>query len=369
MCEWVITMAENQTPFAPDWLSPPGDTIADVLDERGWSQAEFAQRIGYTPKHVNQLLHGKASISEDTALRLERVLGSTARFWLQREAEYREALARRAEAIALSSESVWLGELPLDDMIRFEWITDYRHNPAAQVGECLSYFGVASVAAWRERYVAPIAAYRASKRYARQPGAVAAWLRQGERRAAAINLAPFQRKVFQEKLDELRSLTNEPDPEIFVPKMTDLCASAGVAVVLEPAPHACPVSGAVRWLTPETALLMLSLRYKTNDQLWFPFFHEAGHLLLHGKRLTFLETEGEPGDDDEVEADTFGRDFLIPPARARQLVGMRSEAAVIQFASEIGIAPGIVVDRMQKEGWLPWTHLNGLKVRYTWGQE
>ncbi len=97
-------MTEDHTTFTPDWLSPPGDTIADVLDERGWSQAELAQRIGYTPKHVNQLLRGKASINEDTALRLERVLGSTARFWLQREAEYRVALARRAEQKTLGSE-------------------------------------------------------------------------------------------------------------------------------------------------------------------------------------------------------------------------------------------------------------------------
>ena len=85
-------MTNKEVQFAPDWLSPPGETIADVLEERGWSQAEFAQRIGYTPKHVNQLLRGKAPISEDTALRLERVLGSTARFWMKREAEYREAL-------------------------------------------------------------------------------------------------------------------------------------------------------------------------------------------------------------------------------------------------------------------------------------
>ena len=86
---------DGKTPFESDWLSPPGDTIADVLEERGWSQAEFAQWIGYTTKYVNQLLRGKASISKDTALRLERVLGSTARFWLHREAGYREGLARR----------------------------------------------------------------------------------------------------------------------------------------------------------------------------------------------------------------------------------------------------------------------------------
>ena len=362
-------MTENETPFEPDWLSPPGDTIADVLEERGWSQAEFAQRIGYTTKHVNQLLRGKASISEDTALRLERVLGSTARFWLQREAEYREALARRTEQNTLGQESAWLAELPLSDMIRFGWLRDFRSNVAAQVGECLSFFGVASVSAWRERYIVPLAAFRASQRYEKQPGAVAAWLRQGERRAAVIDSAPFDRKAFRQILSDFRDLTNEPDPAIFVPKMTALCASAGVAVVLEPAPHGCPVSGAVRWLTPDTALLMLSLRYKSNDQLWFPFFHEAGHLLLHGKRLMYLEIEGQLADDDEAEADAFARDFLIPSGKAVGLQAMRSEAAVAQFAKQVGIAPGIVVGRMQKEGWLPWTHLNGLKVRYTWAQE
>lgn len=362
-------MTEKEIPFEPDWLSPPGDTIADVLEECGWSQAEFAQRIGYTTKHVNQLIRGKAPINEDTALRLERVLGSSARFWLQRETEYREALARRAEQETLSLESAWLAELPLDDMIRFRWLSDYRHNTAAQVGECLSFFGVASVAAWRKRYIAPLAAFRASHKYEKQSGAVAAWLRQGERRAASIDSAPFDRKAFRQILGELRDLTNEPDPAVFVPKMTALCASAGVAVVLEPAPHGCPVSGAVRWLTPETALLMLSLRYKTNDQLWFPFFHEAGHLLLHGKRLMYLEIEGELADGDEAEADVFARDFLIPPGKATELQGMRSEAAVVEFARQVGIAPGIVVGRTQKEGWLPWKNLNGLKVRYAWTPE
>jgi len=362
-------MTDKEIQFALDWLSPPGDTIADVLEERGWSQTEFAQRIDYTLKHVNQLLRGKAPISEETALRLERVLGSTARFWLQREAEYREALARRAEAAAMHQESAWLAELPLKEMVRFGWVQDCRENAAAQVSECLRFFGVATVPAWRERYVVPLAAFRASPRFEMQPGAVAAWLRQGERRAAAIDCAPFDRRAFRQALHELRALTNEPEPAVFVPKMAALCAAAGVAVVLEPAPSGCPASGAVRWLTPDCALLMLSLRYKSNDQLWFSFFHEAGHLLLHGKRLLFLEVEEHLDGQEEGEADAFARDFLIPPAAATQLAGMRSEAAVRQAAEQIGIAPGIVVGRMQKEGWLPWTHLNGLKVRYTWAHE
>lgn len=361
-------MTEETMPFEPDWFSPPGDTIGDLLEERGWSQAEFAQRIGYTTKHVNQLIRGKAPISQETALRLERVLGSTSRFWLQREAEYRETLARRAEEKQFNQEIGWLAELPLREMIRFGWVQECS-SKAAQVAECLAFFGVATVAAWREHYLKPLVAFRASQRFEKQPGAVAAWLRQGERRAGAIGCAPFQRAAFRAVLHELRGLTNEANPDLFVPRLIELCAGVGVAVVIEPAPQGCPVSGAVRWLTPETALLMLSLRYKSNDQLWFSFFHEAGHLLLHGKRLLFLEMDDPLANDEETEADAFARDFLIPRERAPELQQMRSEAAVRQFAAEIGIAPGIVVGRMQKEGWLPWSHLNGLKERYDWSAQ
>lgn len=88
-------MTENLDRFEPKWrLSPPGDTILDILEEKNWTQHEFAVRAGYTTKHVSQLLQGKTVITEDTALRLERVLGGSAEFWLSREAKYREAIKR-----------------------------------------------------------------------------------------------------------------------------------------------------------------------------------------------------------------------------------------------------------------------------------
>lgn len=80
--------------FSPDWISPPGDTISDLLEERGWTQKEFAMRMGYTTKHTSQLINGKASITQETALKLERIIGGNARFWLNREAQYQENIRR-----------------------------------------------------------------------------------------------------------------------------------------------------------------------------------------------------------------------------------------------------------------------------------
>lgn len=358
-------MTEQAAVFQPDWVSPPGDTIADLLEEMGWSQVEFAQRCGYTTKHVSQLVNAKAAITEDTAIKLERVLGSTARFWMTREAQYRESVAREQEFDALKLDAEWLKQLPLSEMVKFGWVRRFRHK-GQQVAECLKYYGVASVEAWNKRYAEPIAAFKASDKFEKDGAAVSAWLRQGERKAAEIPCAPFDRRAFRKALDELRALTNEPDPDKFIPDLVQTCARVGVAVVLAPTPKGCPVSGATRWLSPDKALLMLSLRHKTNDHLWFAFFHEAAHLLLHGKKMLFLEMKGLD-DAHEQEADQFARDWLIAPGMARQLSLVdKTYAAVGAFAEEIGVAPAIVVGRMQNEGYLPWNFLNNFKVRYRW---
>jgi HTH-type transcriptional regulator/antitoxin HigA len=92
-------MTEGKQTFRPDWISPPGETIADLIEEREWSQADLAERLGYSTKHISLLINGKAPITEKTALKLENVLGSSASFWLSREAQYRAKLARQeAEA-------------------------------------------------------------------------------------------------------------------------------------------------------------------------------------------------------------------------------------------------------------------------------
>ncbi|MEO1147717.1 MAG: HigA family addiction module antitoxin [Cyanobacteria bacterium J06638_22] len=360
----------QKSDFRPDWVSPPGETIHDLLEERGWTQREFAKRIGYTPKHVGQLLSGKAPISDETAIRLERVLGSTASFWLTRDAQYQEAIARSADVANLAKEAGWLDEIPLKQMIKFGWV-EKMSNPGEQMSACLKYFGVASVSSWRDQYERPLAAFKKSEKFSQSYGAVAAWLRSCELAGSMIETKPFDRAGFSEALHEARSLTKESDPSKFVPSLIDLCASVGVAVALCPAPSGCPATGATRWEKPDRALLMLSLRHKANDHLWFAFFHEAAHLLLHGKKLLFIEGTDVMSPDNEREADQFAADILIPPEAASTLPFLpKTRAAVSEFAKSIGIAPGIVVGRMQSEGLLRWNSaLNKLKVRYRWNHD
>ena len=157
----IRTSYTSLSDFAPDWIIPPGETISDVLDERGWTQTDLAKRADFSTKHVYQLLRGEAPITQDTAAKLEKVLGSTARFWVGLDTQYREQLARRAELIELEKDVDWLKELPLADMRRFKWIKAVP-TKAQLVLECLKFFAVSSVEAWRNTYAYPVAAYRAA---------------------------------------------------------------------------------------------------------------------------------------------------------------------------------------------------------------
>ncbi|WP_019593073.1 helix-turn-helix domain-containing protein [Thioalkalivibrio sp. ALM2T] len=362
-------MTEFAQTGTPDWVSPPGETIADLLEEQGWSQRELGQRLDYSSKHVNQLIKGKVPLTEEAALRLERVLGGTARFWLEREAQYREALIRQQELETLKAQAGWLKELPLAEMVRLGWIRRFSHK-GQQVAECLGFFGVASVDAWCEGYSAGNAAFRASPTFERKGAAVGAWFRQAERMAAEIECNSFDRKGFELALEHVRELTSETSPETFIPPLVEVCRKVGVAVVFVEAPKGCPVSGATRWVAPNKALIALSLRHRSNDHLWFSFFHEAAHLVLHGKRVAFVDTEGGLDGKEEQEANAFAEDHLIPPEAWQRLSrsGL-SPDAVAEFARNVGVAPGIVVGRLQKEGLLHWKQMNNLKVRYTWDRE
>jgi HTH-type transcriptional regulator / antitoxin HigA len=102
----VIIMTKTVNPFTPDWASPPGETITDLLEERDWTQAQLADRLGSTEEQVQQLIDGEIAISEETAEKLAEILGSTADFWLRLEAIYRDRSAKIAGMSSLNEKMV-----------------------------------------------------------------------------------------------------------------------------------------------------------------------------------------------------------------------------------------------------------------------
>ena len=261
----------------------------------------------------------------------------------------------------------WLNQFPIDAMAELGWIRKLR-DQVDQLREMLNFYGIASTTQWRG--TVPGAAFRQSQAFESDPYAISAWLRQGEIEAQEIDSSPYKADKFIEALQIVRRLTRE-DPEVFQPETIRLCAEAGVAIAFVPELQGVRASGAARWITPVKALIQVNLRFKRDDQLWFSFFHEAGHILKHGKRDVFVDDGGDH-DDKEEEANQFARNFLIPPREYREFtarIGHYSKAEIVDFAEQLSIAPGIVVGRLQHDGELPKSHCNDLKRPLEWAQQ
>lgn len=358
-------MADRED-FQPDWASAPGETIADALRERGVPPSVFAGNVGCEAEQFNELLHGRTELSLETALLLERHLGGSRAFWLNREAHYRADLARLRKEVESAAE--WLTHLPLRDMIRFGWV-QRGADTAAQARACLAFFEVPDAAAWRHVYGVPVemAVFRASPTFDSNAGSVATWLRQGEIASRDIHCQPWNRDEFLAGLARIRPLTRQKDPARFLPTLREVCAEAGVAVVVLRAPAGCRASGATRFVSPSKALLLLSFRYLSDDHFWFTFFHEAAHLILHNPNALFIEAAEMLSSAREQEANEFAQDFLIPRSLHSDFALLPlTHESIIRFARRLGISSGIVVGQLQHAGRLPRNQLNRLKRRFRW---
>jgi len=360
--------------FRPNYAVPPGETLRETLQSLGMTQAELAKRTGRPKKTINEIIKGKAAITADTALQLERVLGVPASFWNNLERNYQETLARLREEDQLQSQIKWLKRFPIPALVKKGWIPKMSSD-VEKIQALLNFFGVAGINEWKSMWEGPDAAYRKSLAFQSNPAAVAAWLRKGEIEAQKIECKPFKKSAFRKALIRIKALTVEP-PEVFEPEMRKLCAEAGVAVVFVPELPGTHLYGATRWLRPTKALIQLSLRGKTDDHLWFTFFHEAGHILLHEKRDVFIEAKGEGcgamvGAGKEQEANQFAQEFLIPFSEYQAFLQNNdlSQTAIRLFAEKLGIAPGIVVGRLQHDKVIPYSTGNRLKKRFRFREE
>lgn len=363
-------MTETSLVYAPREVSPPGATLRDLMEERDWKQRELAHRLGRPVQAVNEILAGKKEITEDTALELERVLQVPAQFWLVREAQFREYLARRRSAAASSEHVPWLAQFPIKALQDAGVLPAGRLTAAFKqelVEPLLRFFGVASPAGWKAHYDQMQPQFRRA-RPSRQTdvAAITAWLRMGELQAGRLQTADYNATQLQAALPAMRALSLQPAEHIG-PGLVRLCAQAGVALVFVPALPGTHVSGVVRWLGGKP-LIQLSLLGKWNDGFWFSFFHEVAHVLKHRSRAIFLDdaAAGDAVDSpEEQEANRFATDTLVPRAQQARLDTLPLDAASIEaFAQEIGVHPGIVVDQLQYRGRVSYAAaLNRLKAR------
>lgn len=352
-----------------DWnptdVSHPGETLLETLEAIDMQQAELALRMGRPRKTINEIIKGKAAISEETALQLEPVLGVPASFWLARQRDYDAACARRVENETLLNEVEWLKEISYTQLVKRRWLPK-RSSKVESMRDALGFFQCGSVKGFRQHFEATGANFRKSTVFASEPLAVATWLRQCKHEASRVEVDAFDAERLKASLPELRTCTLL-EPVAGLAAARRLLSQAGVALVwVEPLPRS-RLSGAA-FPMHDRRVVALTLRHGSDDHLWFTVFHELGHVLLHDGSETFVDADPDSSSQREVEADRFARDTLMAPDAWERLLSRPRfpERVVVEFAREIGVSPGVVLGRLQHDALVSRSSLNHLKQWMEW---
>lgn len=356
------------TSYTPSWISSPGDTISDILYERKISLCDFQKNLNIPESKVKQLIDGKLQINSTIAEKLSVYLGASKSFWLEREKQYRENKIAINKELTEREES-WVSSLPTREMKKLGWLPN-TFGKFQEFLYCLDFFDAQNLDDWTNNYQSKKSAiaFKTSQHFTSIQGSIDAWIRQGEILSAHIQSDPWNKEKFISKLPEIRKLTREKSPSVFLIRLQELCASCGVVVVIVKAPTGCKASGATKFIRKDKAMIVMSFRHLSDDHFWFTFFHEAGHLILHDSNLIFIDDDTVGIDEQfEIEANDFSRYTLIPKKHEGELYKIANDwRQVLRFARDLGISPGVVVGQLQKRKIIPYNHLNRLKTKFKW---
>lgn len=342
--------------FQPQIAFHPGETLEEKLEELGMGSKEFAIRTNKPEKTISAILSGKSSITPEMAVLFEHVLKIPAHFWLNMQRSYDEYIAREELKIMLAESISWAKKFPFADMVSKGWL-NAKSTYEEKTSELLAFFSLSNHTAWENYYFKQQlkVAFRISLAQLKEPYAISAWLRQGEILASQLATNPYNEKGFKEILPEIKKLMVN-HPENFFEQLQAKCASVGVKVVYTPCISKAPISGSTRWIN-DIPLIQLSGRYNRNDSFWFTFFHEAGHILLHGKKEIFLEQSEYADKDDskEIEADNFAVKWTLKTEQETEIIQNMplTDKQVIDFATKFETHPALIIGRLQHKKLLP----------------
>lgn len=358
-----------------DYPIPPGEFLEEVLEDLGMGKDELARRMNRPAAKLSSIFRGEKEITPATALQIEKVTGIPAHIWTGLESEYRLTLARLLEQ---KDQETRKTEIPLISKYCYKQLQAFGYvekktKPLEKVEELQKFYGVTSLYNLDnvKRYQ-PFFKQNISPQRSVSSEAIISWLRMGELEAHKIDTKEFNRVKLIELIAILRRMT-KTIPSQFQKELIMKFAEAGVSLVIVPHLPKTYAHGATFWLNKNKAVIMTTIRGSWADMFWFCLFHELGHILLHNKQDVYLESDKIEYtiQDIEKEADKFAADNLIPSNEIKEFIkkGSYFRKDIVQFATKIGIHPGIVVGRLQHDNHIDKSWHNDLRDQYHWSKK
>ncbi|ETY73058.1 HigA family addiction module antitoxin [Lactiplantibacillus fabifermentans] len=334
----------------PNYVTNPSATLREVLTELNMTQVELAERMGITRKYVGELLTGKARILPQTAAELAFVLAVPTDFWLTLQLNYDRFAFQQAQADELAKHQQYVANFPYAEMVTSS-LVPATTDPVAQLANLMHFFRVASFASLQAHTSQDPLVKHEIPVLAHDQYAVHVWLQAGVLAANRLPTEPFDLTGLMQSLSQLRTLTQATDYHSVLPKLQQLLATVGIALVMVPALSASEVNGVTRWLAPFPQVIIELNPPQTTADFWWLLFHELGHVVLHPR--TYFFTLAPLSDDGELarQADHWALNILIPTKVWLKFVkqGHFDMATIESLATDLVIGSAVIVRRLQHE--------------------
>ena len=334
-----------------------GTRIREELSARGMLQKEFALRMGLTEKHVSKLINGEVMLTADVSVRLETVLGIPASEWNAMEARYRESLVRENTSKESRREAELAQVFPYAEMAKLGWVPEAKRLNE-KVLALRDFFGVVDLELIEQGQLCSAACHGLSLDR-EEDATVIAWMQEARRMAWQIPSEALNVKGYEEWIYVIREWTKER-PEVFLPKLDELLRAHGVLLLVLPRLRGLGIPSLTFPVGNRMAIAMTEKRMDDNE-FWTRLLHEMGHIILEHVCL-----KDGTNDQDERDANVWARNELLSRSDyyAFKESAIFTEKSVCDFANMLGIAPGVLVGRLQRDGLIGVAALNRLKRGY-----
>ncbi len=358
---------------ATNYAVAPGEYLEEWIEDQGLSQQRVAELLGCSRKQVNEIVNGRAPVKNDTAIRLERVVGIPAASWLRYEAAYRADLARIADQVNLSAYADEIDPSAVSYLRGCGATKATRRNPGALVSDFLAFHRCGTWEAYIHLYeTATTGGYALAA--LKDAGAsidrtiLTTWLR------AAELTEPFESgrgyaydaDELRKALPQLRARAATPDGTM-LRDIAAMLADVGVVFMVVEPPKKFPLLGMTRWIDKRVPVIQQTGRWAKDGFVIWTLFHELGHILNDPRGEMHLEysTDKKRKTATERNANAFAMDVLFGDEGIKPFEGLTRNDEIVVAAKRLGISPGVAVHQMHRRRLLSYQLGNKLCVDLT----
>lgn len=362
-------MAVKKTGISLDLIIHPGETIADVLEERGLTQVELAARTGVTPAYISNVISGKKNISANFAMSLEYALGVPKSFWLNLQANYDAELLEYNEEHTITEEEKNVRKKLLEII---KYLRETAKIPEKQsindnILSLRNIFQVSNLCNLKD--LVPSGAFRLATNTAVDPYVLGAWLRICQMGAKSICENQFDVDKVDALIIELKDIMTNDNCDLQT-ELASVMMKYGIDFSVVHNFRGAPVHGYICQQSENCYQMALTIRGAYADIFWFSLFHELGHIVNGdiSKSQKFIDIMEGNQTNKEIEADNFATNALIDARDYMRFIAIEdySIGSIKRFARTQNVMPYIVIGRLQKEERIPYNWFSEYKLRYRW---